>query len=149
MKTVGSRGIHLLFTVTVIGTIASTSAALAAETTVTIDASKPGITIRPFIYGQFIEHMGRCIRGGIWAEMLHDRKFLLPPDKSSKAVGPEEAGVNVAHDTAGGYCGDHAMALWVRNSRGGSRGIRQDGLVGGRLLPISCTPAPCRSYRSN
>ena len=128
MKTVGSRGIHLLFTVTVIGTIASTPAALAAETTVTIDASKPGTTIRPFIYGQFIEHMGRCIRGGIWAEMLHDRKFLLPPDKSWKAVGPEEAGVNVSHDTAGAYCGDHAMALWVRNSRGGSCGIRQDGL---------------------
>ncbi|MGL6193841.1 MAG: alpha-L-arabinofuranosidase C-terminal domain-containing protein [Thermoguttaceae bacterium] len=27
------------------------------------------------IYSQFIEHLGRCIYGGIWAEMLEDRKF--------------------------------------------------------------------------
>jgi alpha-N-arabinofuranosidase len=31
--------------------------------------------ISPYIYGQFIEHLGRCIYGGIWAEMLADRKF--------------------------------------------------------------------------
>jgi hypothetical protein len=30
------------------------------------------------IYGQFIEHLGRCIYGGIWAEMLEDRKFFHP-----------------------------------------------------------------------
>ena len=29
-----------------------------------------------YIYGQFIEHLGRCIYGGIWAEMLEDRKFF-------------------------------------------------------------------------
>jgi len=27
------------------------------------------------IYGQFIEHLGKSIYGGIWAEMLEDRKF--------------------------------------------------------------------------
>ncbi len=40
-----------------------------------IDVAKRGEPIEPFIYGQFIEHMGRCIYGGIWAEMLEDRKF--------------------------------------------------------------------------
>ena len=30
------------------------------------------------IYSQFIEHLGRCIYGGIWAEMLEDRKFYFP-----------------------------------------------------------------------
>ncbi len=34
--------------------------------------------LHPFIYGQFIEHLGRCIYGGIWAEMLEDRKFYFP-----------------------------------------------------------------------
>jgi alpha-N-arabinofuranosidase len=34
--------------------------------------------INPYIYGQFIEHLGRCIYGGIWAEMLEDRKFYFP-----------------------------------------------------------------------
>ena len=42
------------------------------------DAAKVGAPINPFIYGQFIEHLGRCIYGGIWAEMLEDRKFYFP-----------------------------------------------------------------------
>lgn len=33
-----------------------------------------------YIYGQFIEHLGRCIYGGIWAEMIGDRKFWYEPD---------------------------------------------------------------------
>ena len=35
-----------------------------------------------YIYGQFIEHLGRCIYGGIWAEMLEDRKFWFVPGTS-------------------------------------------------------------------
>jgi hypothetical protein len=45
---------------------------------VTIDANQRRPEINPFIYGQFIEHLGRCIYGGIWAEMLEDRKFYFP-----------------------------------------------------------------------
>ena len=45
---------------------------------VTIDVSQTGEPISKFIYGQFIEHLGRCIYGGIWAEMLEDRKFYFP-----------------------------------------------------------------------
>ena len=45
---------------------------------VTIDAAATGEPINPFVYGQFIEHLGRCIYGGIWAEMLEDRKFYYP-----------------------------------------------------------------------
>ncbi len=43
-----------------------------------IETQTTGAPINPFIYGQFIEHMGRCIYGGIWAEMLEDRKFYYP-----------------------------------------------------------------------
>jgi len=46
--------------------------------TVTLDAARTGEPINPFLYGQFIEHLGRCIYGGIWAEMLEDRKFYFP-----------------------------------------------------------------------
>jgi alpha-N-arabinofuranosidase len=42
---------------------------------ITIEADKTGAPISPYLYGQFIEHLGRCIYGGIWAEMLDDRKF--------------------------------------------------------------------------
>ena len=59
---------------------------------VTIDAGKTGEPISTFIYGQFIEHLGRCIYGGIWAEMLEDRKFYFPitsqydPYRGTRAV---------------------------------------------------------------
>ena len=43
-----------------------------------VDPSRTGEPINPFIFGQFIEHLGRCIYGGIWAEMLEDRKFFYP-----------------------------------------------------------------------
>jgi alpha-L-arabinofuranosidase len=49
-----------------------------ASATVTVDATKTGAPISKYIYGQFIEHLGRCIYGGIWAEMLEDRKFFYP-----------------------------------------------------------------------
>jgi alpha-N-arabinofuranosidase len=48
------------------------------KSTVTIDAGRTGEPISKYIYGQFIEHLGRCIYGGIWAEMLEDRKFYFP-----------------------------------------------------------------------
>lgn len=43
-----------------------------------VDASRIGEPLSPLVYGQFIEHLGRCIYGGIWAEMLEDRKFYYP-----------------------------------------------------------------------
>jgi alpha-N-arabinofuranosidase len=66
--------------------------AVGQEHAVTIDAGKTGEPISKFIYGQFIEHLGRCIYGGIWAEMLEDRKFYFPitenydPYRGTRAV---------------------------------------------------------------
>ena len=48
------------------------------DETVKINISSTGEPINPYIYGQFIEHLGKCIYGGIWAEMLEDRKFYYP-----------------------------------------------------------------------
>jgi alpha-N-arabinofuranosidase len=45
---------------------------------VEVDISKTTTPIEKYIYGQFIEHLGRCIYGGIWAEMIQDRKFYYP-----------------------------------------------------------------------
>jgi len=48
------------------------------EPTIRVDAAKTAEPISKYVYGQFIEHLGRCIYGGIWAEMLEDRKFYYP-----------------------------------------------------------------------
>ena len=45
---------------------------------VAIDTNDRETPISKYIYGQFIEHLGRCVYGGIWAEMLEDRKFYFP-----------------------------------------------------------------------
>ncbi len=45
---------------------------------ITVDAARVGEPLSAYVYSQFIEHLGRCIYGGIWAEMLEDRKFYHP-----------------------------------------------------------------------
>jgi alpha-N-arabinofuranosidase len=57
----------------------------AAETpprppTLSVDTARTREPISPYVYGQFIEHLGRCIYGGLWAEMLEDRKFYYAVD---------------------------------------------------------------------
>lgn len=46
--------------------------------TIVVDAAKVSEPMSLNIYSQFIEHLGRCVYGGIWAEMLEDRKFYHP-----------------------------------------------------------------------
>ncbi len=58
---------------------------------IAIDAGKARAPLSKYVYGQFIEHLGRCIYGGIWAEMLEDRKFFDPVGAKQspwKAIGP-------------------------------------------------------------
>jgi len=59
----------------VLGVILTTSAQAAQS--VTLQLAKPGEAISPYIYGQFAEHLGHSIYGGMWAEMIEDRKFCF------------------------------------------------------------------------
>jgi alpha-N-arabinofuranosidase len=42
---------------------------------VSIDVGQTKPPINEYLFGQFIEHMGRTINDGLWAEKLRDRKF--------------------------------------------------------------------------
>ena len=117
------RVLSLLFLATVQAAAAASQAALSLE------LNRPGPAISPYIYGQFIEHLGRCIRDGIWAEKLQDRKFLLALDKSPwKAARPDAAAGDVFLDPAGAYAGDHCLALWRRGEPAGDCAITQNDL---------------------
>ncbi|MHC4397179.1 MAG: alpha-L-arabinofuranosidase C-terminal domain-containing protein [Planctomycetota bacterium] len=75
---------------------------------VVIEADKTAEPISSYIYGQFIEHLGRCIYGGIWAEMLEDRKFYYEIDTEKSpwsSVGPKDA---VSMTRRGSYVGRHS-----------------------------------------
>lgn len=80
-----SSAVHHFFRLTsrilvTTGLLAGDSLAAAEQPTprITVDAAKTAVPMAPEIYSQFIEHLGRCIYGGIWAEMLEDRKFFFP-----------------------------------------------------------------------
>ncbi len=109
------------------------SSARSQSGVVTIDATETREEISKFIYGQFIEHLGRCIYGGIWAEMLEDRKFYFTVPAESeediwrttrqearvlaaspwKVIGPARTVTMVEEDS---YVGEHTPHLQVGGS---------------------------------
>ena len=126
------------------------SNSLRASVTIKIDTDQTKEPISKYIYGQFIEHVGRGIYGGIWAEMLEDRKFYYPitddfnpwatvtepywggtgPYKYLNAspwqvIGP--AGT-VTMDMAEPFVGEHTPVVHLPGD-GSIAGIRQDGLA--------------------
>ncbi len=111
-----------------------------------IDPAQTGAPISKYIYGQFIEHLGRCIYGGIWAEMLEDRKFYYPvPAERNiwrttgagarvlaaspwRVIGPREA---VTMSTENPLSGEHSLQIAVSDT---PTGICQEelGVVAGK-----------------
>jgi alpha-N-arabinofuranosidase len=101
---------------------------------VVIQAGKTLEPMPDLIYGQFIEHLGRSIYGGIWAEMLEDRKFYSAVGETRRdrehvpspwrAVGQAAA---VAMATGGAFVGAHSPQVDL-GTGGEPRGITQSGL---------------------
>jgi alpha-N-arabinofuranosidase len=95
--------------------------------TIRIDAARVGAPISPYVYGQFIEHLGRCIQGGLWAEVIEDRKFFTPVGSDGspwRSVGSRD-GVSMRAD--GAFTGAHSVVI----DPGG--GIRQDLALRGKI----------------
>ena len=97
--------------------------------------------IHPFIYGHFIEHLAECIYGGLWAEMLANRKFAGHDQPPGERPSAESYGI------------PHPWHAVNRTRRGGRRdplsrhrrlhaghGIR-GGRVEGRPRLSTATPA--------
>ncbi len=90
----------------------------------TIRASARRAPMSKYIYGQFIEHLGRCIYGGIWAEMLEDRKFFHAvgaPESPWKPVGGSAA---VTMNSAAPFVGAHTPEVLLAGD-GVVHGIEQ------------------------
>ena len=114
----------------------------AKRISVSIDAGKTSPPISPYIYGQFIEHIGDLINRSLWAEMLDDRKFFndvnsKPSPQGSgrggrggrvaatwRPIGPDES---VAMDRQNPYVGEHTPL--IRLAEDAPRGIQQAGLA--------------------
>ena len=108
----------------------------------TIDAAKTGHRISPYLYGQFIEHIGDLVNRSVWAEMLDDRKFYYAVNSEPtpanapagpvrgrrpnrwRSIGPDSA---VYMDRDNPYVGEHTPRIDVSGAE--LRGIEQAGLA--------------------
>jgi len=122
------------------GTAASGAHAQAARVEAVIHADSTHAPISPYVYGQFLEHIGGIVNRGLWAEMLADRKFYAPvvetepppqqqgfgppPGHRWTAVGPIAA---ITMDSARAFTGDHSPGITLDGTE--PRGIRQAGLT--------------------
>ena len=125
------------------GTGAQTSSAPEQRIAVTVDAGKTRAPISPYLYGQFIEHIGDLVNRSVWAEMLDDRKFYYAVNSETAApsqprpgplrgrranrwrpIGPDAA---VVMDREHPYVGEHTPLIRLAGAE--PRGIQQAGLV--------------------
>ncbi len=119
-------------------------------------AEKAKITIQPdeiigevhdHLYGANLEHIGQAIYGGIWAEMLRDRKFAgndymySAPSEGLhnvhpsigvvvpwEAQNPDYEAVRYVHDNSVFYTGRQSQRITIRRPDGQQRGIKQGSL---------------------
>lgn len=104
-----------------------------------IDAKSVGTPISKYVYGQFIEHLGWCIYGGIWAEMLEDRKFFYPVGAGEspwRVVGP----VEMVKENP--YVGEHTPRLTApAGMTHGGLGLVAGKQYEGRIILAGCPTA--------
>src|SRR6476469_6611432 len=112
-RMVGAIGVSVVSMKSVIQLAATTlivawvfrAPAAIAQDKLYIDASKTGAPISKYVYGQFVEHLGRSVYGGLWAEMLEDRKFARP-------ITDDYSPFDLASDS----CGKPAAFTYLKNS---------------------------------
>lgn len=94
--------------------------------TIDLNVERDTPLVSPMIYGHFIEHLGRCIQGGIWAEILNNRKFAGNVQSNGVVEGWEsvgEADFSAEHERV--YTGGQAQKIELK---GTEAGIVQAGL---------------------
>jgi alpha-N-arabinofuranosidase len=112
----------------------------AQQVTMTVDTTKKGAPISPYMYGFFTELHEANNEGGFWAEMLGDRKFFNPVNSGKdrepspgrrrttraprfRPLGPDEF---VVMDRQKVYVGEHSPM--VRLEAATPHGIQEAGL---------------------
>ncbi len=95
--------------------------------------------INPNIYGQFLEHFGRIIDGGLWAELLRNRKFYPVDPNRLQVADPwkpdaDLAFVSYAIDRSVSLDGISSQRVSLFGDGNGWRGISQGGfdVLGGK-----------------
>ena len=85
------------------------------STNISVNTAERSEPMPVYIYGQFIEHLGRCIYGGIWAEMLEDRKFWYVPGSRESAWKLQGENSMFSMETSNPFTGNQTPVLGCRD----------------------------------
>ena len=102
----------------------------AKKGSITIDVKDVLGRISPYIYGYFIENLANIVYGGIWAEILRNRKFGVPDFNNDglsdpwEPIGKDEY-IEYFHDPEVFYSGEYSQKMVIKSSDGKERGIAQ------------------------
>jgi alpha-L-arabinofuranosidase len=137
-----SFGVLLLAVQLLLPAVTQTGGAAGTGMTVTVDVGKTRDPISPYLYGQFIEHIGDLVNRSVWAEMIDDRKFYnpvnsqpIPPPPTAgpprgrrpnpwRPIGPDSA---IVMDAEHPYAGERAPMVRLAGAK--PRGVQQVGLA--------------------
>ncbi len=113
-----------------------------AAATVRVDAGAAPTPLSPLRFGHFIEHTGRCIYGGLWAEMLANRKFAGEAGADGvveqwQAVGAGQ-GVTFAPDNRVFYAPVQSQRIVRGAGAGEACGIAQQGIALRAGIGVAC-----------
>ena len=76
--------VHCLFLLAFFTLGAPNTAEAQVRAKLRVDPGTSLHSINPGIYGQFIEHLAAVVNGGVWAELLRNRKFYpVDPDRTN------------------------------------------------------------------
>jgi alpha-N-arabinofuranosidase len=112
--------------------------------TVSIDTQQTADPVSKYVFGMFIEHIGKTMYGSLWSEMLDDRKFYFPivskdPEPAGGRQGGGFPGMQirkwrpiggdevVAMDKEHPFVGEQSPRIMLNASS--PHGIRQSGLA--------------------
>ena len=80
------RRMHIILLLAIFTLVVPSAAQAQIQAKLRVDPDTKLNSISPGIYGQFIEHFGRVVNGGVWAELLRNRKFYpVDPDRTNLA----------------------------------------------------------------
>jgi alpha-L-arabinofuranosidase len=122
---------------------AQTTASPATQSVaVNVDVSQRAVPVSKYVFGMFIEHIGKTTYGPLWAEMLDDRKFYFPITATDPPIAGRQGGFPgmqlhkwrpvggdavVTMDKENAFVGDQSPRVSLDSSA--PHGIRQSGLA--------------------